>query len=147
MNLIKTLLSLFIVCSFLPLSSLAFRYTSEIEFDYSEINDEIALYQLREILLISYDMYISSDQLSFIYQNKDFRLSLVNNKLLLQPGTQIFLDEVDNLYFDNIDNNIYIFYEKNNKTYQRILASAKGIYLDEFSDCFVSDDVDSDIEE
>ena len=132
---------------FLPLSSLALKYVSRIDYDYSQINDEIAIYQLRELLLIAYDMHISNDEINFTYQDKTFRLSLVNGRLLLQPGTQIYLDEIDNLYFEESSGLIYINYEKNNKQYQKVLTGSNGIHLDEFSDCTVSDDVvDSDEE-
>ena len=132
---------------FLPLSSLALNYVSRIDYDYSQINDEIAIYQLRELLLIAYDMYVSSDEINFTYQNKTFRLSLVNGRLLLQPGTQIFLDEIDNLYFEETSGLVYVNYEKNNKQHQKVLTGSNGIYLDEFSDCALSDDVaDSDEE-
>ena len=125
---------------FLPLSSLCLNYVSKIDYDYSEINDEIAIYQLRELLLIAYDLRIYNDEINFTYQDKTFTLSLVNGRLLLQPGTQIYLDEVDNLYFTEASNLIYLNYEKKNKQYQKVLTKANGIYLDEFSDCTLSDD-------
>ena len=147
MNMIRTIISLVIIMIFLPLSSLALKYVSRIDYDYSQINDEIAIYQLRELLLIAYDMHISNDEINFTYQDKTFRLSLVNGRLLLQPGTQIYLDEIDNLYFEESSGLIYINYEKNNKQYQKVLTGSNGIHLDEFSDCTVSDDVvDSDEE-
>ena len=141
MNLIRTLLSLVIIMIFLPLSSLTLDYVSRIDYDYSEINDEIAMYQLRELLLIAYDIEIDDDEINFTYQDKTFRLSLINNRLILQPGTQIYLDEVDNLYFMQSDGLIYVNYEKDDRQYQKVLINADGIYLDEFSDCALSDDV------
>ena len=140
MNLIRTIVSLLIIMIFLPLSSLCLNYVSKIDYDYSEINDEIAIYQLRELLLIAYDLRIYNDEINFTYQDKTFTLSLVNGRLLLQPGTQIYLDEVDNLYFTEASNLIYLNYEKKNKQYQKVLTKANGIYLDEFSDCTLSDD-------
>lgn len=147
MNLTRMIVSLIIICIFMPLSTLAFRYVSEIKMDYSEINDEIALYQLREILLLNYDMYVTPEMLNFHYQDKDYRLSLVNRKLILQPGTQIFLSEIDDLYFDVKNDCIYVYYEKNDRKHEKILAKAGGIYLDRFSDCAVSDEHDHSPEE
>lgn len=125
----------------MPLSSLTLDYVSRIDYDYSEINDEIAMYQLRELLLIAYDIEIYDDEINFTYQDKTFRLSLINNRLILQPGTQIYLDEVDNLYFMQSDGLIYVNYEKDDRQYQKVLINADGIYLDKFSDCTLSDDV------
>ncbi len=140
MNLIRTLLGLIITCTMLPITVQAFRFTSNIKFEYNEINDEIALMQLREILLIAYDMDIYSDELNFRYKNKDFSLSLVNNKLLLQPGTQIFLNDVDNIVFKTKNDFIYIEYERNNETYERLIGKQEGFYINDFSNCDVSDD-------
>ena len=144
MNLIRNLIGLLIILTLLPVCMQAFRYTSNISFDYDEINDEIALQQLREQLLIAYDMNISADRLSFRYKNDDFTLSLVNGMLILQPGTQIYLNDVDNLYFETEHNCIYVNYERNSKEYKRVIGSESGIYLDDFSDCdVVNDEPDS----
>lgn len=140
MILIRNILGLIITCMMLPICIHAFRYTSDIKFGYSEINDEIALMQLREILLIAYDMHISNNEIDFIYKNKDFKLSLVNEKLLLQPGTQIFLNDVDYISFNIRDGCIYLEYERDNETYERIIGKQEGFYIDDFSNCDVSDD-------
>ena len=124
----------------LPICIHAFKYTGDIKFEYNEINDEIALMQLREILLITYDMHVASDELNFIYKNKEFKLSLVNNKLLLQPGTQIFLNDIDNLSFKIKNSFIYVEYERDNKVYERLIGRQERFYIDDFSYCDVLDD-------
>lgn len=139
MNMLRTISGLIIVLIMLPLCVMAFNYIADIRFEYSEINDEIALSQLRENLLIIYDLHFGRDTLNFRYKNNDFRLSLVNRKLILQPGTQIYLDDIDDLYFEKRGELIYVIYERNDKQYERILCTEKGIHLDEFSDCDVSD--------
>ena len=141
MNLIRNLVGLMIIVSMLPLCSMAFSYTSRIPFEYNEVSDELALAELREILLIAYDMRVSYSSLDFLYQNKDFSLSLVNRKMLLQPGTQIYLNDIDELHFEERGTVIYVIYERNNRKYERAIGANKGIYLDRFSDCDVHDDV------
>lgn len=140
MNLIRNLIGLIITITLLPICMQAFVYTSNISFDYNEINDEIALSQLREQLLIAYDMQVTNDELSFIYKNKNYKLSFVNNKLLLQPGTQIYLNDVDDLYFNILNECIYVCYERNNKQYERIIGKQERIYIDDFSACDVFND-------
>lgn len=147
MNLIRNLIGLIITITMLPVCIEAFMFGSRIPFDYDEINDEIALEQLREQLLISYDMNISSDQLNFVYKNKNFTLSLVNGKLLLQPGTQMYLNDVENLYFDSRDGCIYVCYEKGNKQFERVLCKQERFYIDDFSDCDVLVDEPDSFEE
>lgn len=124
----------------LPICIEAFTFTSNIKFNYNEINDEIALAQLREQMLIAYDMYVTSDQINFIYKNKDFKLSLVNGKLILQPGTQIYLADIDDLRFETRNGCVYVIYERNNKTYERVICQEERLYIDDFSACDVLDD-------
>ena len=147
MNQIRNILALIILMSILPLSSLAIYYVSNISFEYNEISDEIALMQLREYLLISYDIRINNNSLSFRYKNKDFYLNFINNKLIMQPGTQIILNDIDDVYFDTNGDSFYVNYYKKNKKYSRPIASRHGIYLDEFSDCFIDDDDVSSVQE
>ena len=147
MNLIRNLLAIYICAIMLPLSSLSLKYISNLKFDYDFINDEISICQLREILLISYDLNVYDNYLEFIYQNKLFRLSKVNDYLLLQPGTQIYLNKIDNVYFKDMNNCIYLYYEKDQKQYEKIIASSRGIYLNEFSDCLIISESDSDLSE
>ena len=131
----------------MPIYLLCIKYTCDINFNYDEINDEIALNQLREELLISYNLSFSRNELSFIYKDKNFTLSFVNNKLLLQPGTQIYLNDIDDLYFENKNNCIYAIYQRENNKYERIIADAKGFYIEYFIDCLTSDDIDNIVEE
>ena len=107
---IRNLAGLFIILSLLPIGMSAFRYTADVPFEYDEISDELALSQLREIMLITYDLHFRSDVLSFRYQNRDFTLSLVNGKLLLQPGTQIFLADLEEMHFEERNGVIYVSY-------------------------------------
>ena len=139
MNLIRTLAALLIVVSVLPISIMAYRFTGNIPFEYSEISDELCLNQLREILLISYDLDCSYDCLRFIYQNKDFTVSEVNEKLILQPGTQIYLTNYDEVHFERKDGCIYVCYSRRNQNYERILCRQSGIHIDDFSDCALRD--------
>lgn len=146
MNLIRNLIGLIVTAALLPLFLLAFRYVTEIGFDYDQINDEIAISQLREQMLICYDLKFSRDVLRFRYKNDDFRLSLVNNMLLLQPGTQIYLNDVDSLYFEKRNGCIYVVYERDGEEYEQVIVSEKGIHIDAFSLCDVSDR-DDDLDE
>lgn len=129
-----------IIASMLPICSLCFRFTGSLPFTYSEISDEICISQLREIMLISYDLEYGYDTLEFTYCNKTFTLSQVNDHLILQPGTQIMIDEIDDVHFEIRNGCIYACYEKKGKEYERIICKSEGIHLDRFSDCHVCDD-------
>ena len=140
MNLIRNLIGLIIIITMLPICTQAFMYVSNITFNYNEINDEIALMQLREQLLIAYDMDFSDYELNFLYKNKNFKLSKVNNKLLLQPGSQIYLNDIDELRFVNKNGCIYVEYQRQGKEYEKVICKQEGLYIDDFSSCDVCSD-------
>lgn len=137
---LRTVVALLITLTILPLAVYGLTYSVNLKFTYDEINDEIALLHLRRILLLAYDVNNNGYSLDFIYHNDNYSLSLINGRLVLQPGYQMFLDNIDDLSFYEDGNSIYIRYEKNNKEYTTPIIKQNGIYLNDFSD---SDD-DSD---
>lgn len=141
MNQIRNMIAIFVLIAILPLSTMAFKFVSDIPFEYNEINDELALLQLREYLLISYDIKNNYSNVTFTYKGSDFSLNYVNRRLLMQPGTQIILNDIDDVYFIERSNCVYVVYQRENKTFERAIVFKNGIYLDEFSDCFIDDDV------
>ncbi len=140
MDLIRNLVGFIIILSLLPICLLSFRFTADIPFTYSEISDELSIAQLREMLLIDYDLEFAEYSLSFRYKNRDCTLSQVGDKLIMQPGTMIFLSGLDELHFERRNGVIYVCYRKENEEYERVIAGAKGFYLDDFSDNNVRDD-------
>lgn len=139
---LRTIVALIITLTLLPIACNVISYAANLKFEYDLVNDEISLYQLRRILLIAYDVENSGDSLNFIYHNDDYKLSLINNRLVLQPGYQMFLDKVDDLTFIEEGNAIYIQYEKHNKEFKTPIIKSRGIYLDDFSN--TDDDITDD---
>ena len=131
---LRTIIALIVTICLLPIVVNIISACSNLKFEYDYINDEISLYQLRRILLISYDLKNNGSSLEFIYHNNDYSLNIINNRLVLQPGYQMFLDNVDYLEFKEEGNAIYIEYEKNNKEYKTPIIKRNGIYLDDFLD-------------
>ena len=121
----RNLIALYITILLLPLTIISFRLVGNIDFKYEDVNDEIALSQLRENLLFIYDLNYSENELSFRYKGDEFYLSQINDKLILHPGSQIYLMSVDDLYFEDVDGYIYVNYERSNKRKRRIRKSRK----------------------
>lgn len=86
------------------------------------VSDEMSLMQLRKILLLSYDIEIIDNSLIYEYQEREFSLSSINNNLMIQPGTQIIIFDISNLYFFEDDLTIYMQYTKDGKDYERVLC-------------------------
>jgi prepilin-type N-terminal cleavage/methylation domain-containing protein len=121
--LIEMLMTMMIVTALIPITILCIRpFNGALQFD-EEIQDQIALSQMRRIILLSYDLQCSPQQLDFIYQRKHCTLSFKNNHLILSPGTQIFISEIEDAYFKEEYNCIYIIYEREGKEYEKVLGS------------------------
>jgi len=144
---LRSILSIMIACLLLPLSLLAILYTSKIDFSYLEVNDEISLQELRENLLFIYDLSFSEYELDFIYKGKEYSLSQVNDKLIMQPGTIIYLDDIEDLSFKEEDNCIFVNYVRNNQTYSRVICQKQSLYLEQFSDCVIDSELSDSSEE
>ncbi len=140
---LNTLLSLYVVLTCLPVVVGILTCLTNIELDYVQINNELAMYQLRRVMLIAYNLEIEEDRLNFIYHNDDYQLSLINNNLLLQPGTQIYLSDVDEIRFYVENNCLHLVYRRKDREYENIIGCAESLRLSDFSDCHV-DDIESD---
>lgn len=119
---IEVLIVLCILCAMIPVTIVCLRpFSRMLEFD-EEVQDEIALAQMRRILLLSYDIRCSSDSLQFLYQQKDWTLSCKNDHLVLSPGTQIFLSKIDAASFYLDGQCIFIHYTREGKEYEKVLC-------------------------
>ncbi len=121
-TLVEFILVLFIALIFISITAQAIKDIDKHIKYKEEISDEISLLQLKRILLLSYEIEINNNSLEYIYQNRKFYISEVNNNLIIQPGTQIILLNVNNVSFIEDDNDIYLLYEKKDKKYERLLG-------------------------
>ncbi|MGN1405321.1 MAG: hypothetical protein ACI4WM_03560 [Erysipelotrichaceae bacterium] len=137
---VRTVVALCIVMSVMPIAVSSIELLSKIEERYDLINDELCLYRLRRILLIAYDVEIDDCVMSFVYKDSERQLSLVNGRLVMTPGYQMFLNDVDSLYFRENDGCIELVYEKDNKEYKVVLCEAEGICIADFCDNSDADD-------
>lgn len=87
-----------------------------------QVQDETALSQLRNIMLLAYDVECGGSSVSFTYQKREMILRQVNDHLIIQPGTQIFLSAVDDVYFTEREGLIFIVYERNGREEERVLC-------------------------
>lgn len=131
---LRTVVALVVVLTILPIAISIITILSNFKVNYDFINDEISLFQLRRIMLISYDIDNSVNQLNFLYHGDEYSLSLINNRLVLQPGYQVFLDHVDYVEFSEEDGALSITYERNGNENKTYIYKEKGIYIDDFSD-------------
>ena len=112
------LIILMIMVVTLPITVQLIEVTMHVNQHHYEIQDMISSYQLRRILLLSYDIEGNENGLSFEYNGDEFMLNVVNEKLILQPGTQIYYPDIDDGYFINIGNVWCFIYHRDNEEYE-----------------------------
>jgi hypothetical protein len=106
----------------LPVCAAGIRISAELLTFTEEVQDEVALAQLRNIMLTAYDIEFSEREISFVYQNRRMTLRQTNDHLILQPGTQIFFSAVDEVRFTLNDGLIFAVFERGNRTYEKALC-------------------------
>ena len=116
------IISILIVITFIPLLILCIRINiSSLTFQ-EEAQDEIALAQLKKILNVGSSFEVSSNMIQFDYHDEKYRLYLVNNHLILTPGTQIFLSDIDSINFYLDKSYIYCTYKRKEYSQTRVLT-------------------------
>lgn len=120
--LIDYLLTLFITSLMIPVVLSSLLLLTNYLKDNPYLQDEIASYQLRRILSLSYDPYIEENSLYFTYRQSQMHLSFVNGNLIVQPGTQIMFLHIDSCEFYEEDGVILIKYERNGKEISQALT-------------------------
>ena len=117
---LENILSMFIISIFIPIMFNCLLLLKIDDFSY-DLQDEIALIQLRRILSVSYDLQASDNCLSFIYKNEQRMISEVNNNLIMQKGTIIILCDVEDVSFVINDGLLYLYYRRLDKDYEKIV--------------------------
>lgn len=106
---------LFAVSCLLPGVAASIGVLPEILVFRRSVQDEAALSQMRRILMMSYQIDVTPDTLGYVYQMRDFSLSEVNGRLIIQPGTQLILADIETAWFEAENGIVYVYYERNGK--------------------------------
>lgn len=90
--------------------------------DRTLLQDQIALVQLRHYLAVAYDIELQPTALSFQRQHEEMRLRLVNQNLIIQPGTQMFLMDIESAMFYLENDSVILRYVRDNHEYEVFLC-------------------------
>lgn len=118
----RTLISFFIIFFMIIIVLNAFKVISKYKIDNYEIQDEISTIQIMRLLTISNNIDVSSNRISFDLDNKTWNIELINNNVILQPGTQFIFIDVDNAWFNKENRFIYINFIRKNIEYKRLIG-------------------------
>ncbi len=120
-TLIETIFSLLISSLCLVMLGAIFPIILRIMDNTSYIDDRLGILQVRMILAQSRNITVFHDELQFQFQNEDFKLRILNQKLVKQIGYEIFLQEIDNGAFFKAGDCITLQYDKDGKRNEAIL--------------------------
>ena len=119
---IEMLLSLFIFSLSMALLTMSIPLIHRLQDIHLDIEDEIALYQLRQLLLYASEIQYYEDELNFFYFEKEASLVLEKNRIVRKDGYVIYMEDIEKSYFTQKGDCFYISYEKNNKRKERFLG-------------------------
>lgn len=120
--LIEILICILIVCICIPITVQVLSIVRSVLKDKTPLQDQIALVQLRHYLAVAYDIELEPTTISFQRQQEEMRLRLVNQNLIIQPGTQIFLMNIENAMFYLEKDSVILRYVRDNQEYEVFLC-------------------------
>lgn len=131
---LELVVSVYIFLLLLPLLLNIYKSIASLDFYYYDVSGNMSIVQLRKILLLSYDIEVNDNYLSFNYQDKDYEIYLTNDHLIMTPGTQIIYEDVLDASFYIENDCIYLEILKDEKYEKICLAKADSFSIDTFLD-------------
>lgn len=120
--LIEILICILTVCICIPTLVQVISLTRSVLKDRTLLQDQIALVQLRHYLAVAYDIELQPTALSFQRQHEEMRLRLVNQNLIIQPGTQMFLMGIESAMFYLENDSVILRYVRDSHEYEVFLC-------------------------
>ena len=120
-TLIETLIALNVIAISLLLLNSSLTVLNKTDRKMYKSLDEIGINQLRLLLALSKDLKADIDKLTFKYKNEEMKLKQYKDKLILTPGYQVFLGNINSVYFKT-DTCVYLVYIRDGKQNERVLT-------------------------
>ncbi len=120
--LVEVLIAILTVCICIPILVSVISLMRTSLKDRTSLQDQIALVQLRRYLAVAYDIELLPSSLTFQRQHEEMRLSVVNQNLIVQPGTQMFLMDIEAALFYLEEDSVMLRYVRNHQEYEVYLC-------------------------
>lgn len=120
-TLIECLIALMVLCLASSIYFTAMKKVKNLTINTDRIQDINGIHQLALSLALATDMEFSSDQITYYYKDESFMISLVNEKLMIQPGTNILLLNIDAIEFFQEDEQVILIYRRDDKEMRRVI--------------------------
>lgn len=89
---------------------------------FAMLQDQIALAQLRHITNLSASITLRPDEITLHCHQNDYVVHIRNGNLLLRPGTQFLLTEIDAVLFTQDGQLLIMHYVRKEKEYRAVLG-------------------------
>lgn len=86
------------------------------------ISDTSSIYQMRLIFALSKGFLVEKDALSLIYLGNEAEFVIVDDRIILQDGYQVFFSKIEEAYFQEEEYCVYLHYKRNQKEHKAILG-------------------------
>ena len=96
---------------------------SKHNFYEENLQDLIGLSQLSRYLILADEIKIENNCIHFKYLDKDMKVDVVNKNLIIQPGTQFVIVNIDYLNFYIENNLLYIEYKRNKNNFKMVITN------------------------
>lgn len=120
--LVEVLVAVLTVCICIPILVSVISLMRTSLKDRTSLQDQITLVQLRRYLAVAYDIELLPSSLTFQRQHEEMRLSVVNQNLIVQPGTQMFLMDIEAALFYLEEDSVMLRYVRNHQEYEVYLC-------------------------
>ena len=97
-------------------------YIQNKDINYNLIADDLRMIQLRRLLNRASEIDFNDSFLKLKIADQDYELSFKNKRLILSPGYQVFLNNLDDLYFKKDNNYIYLIAKRKNSNKEYLIA-------------------------
>ncbi len=111
-------LSLFLAGVFSNIVSLY----SKIQFNSYSLQNRLGLVQLQYYLMLAYQFQVDGEELRYMIADQEYTLRLSNGRLIQQPGTLIFLLDIEDCEFSLEEEEIILTYTFHNFSITRKIA-------------------------
>lgn len=80
--------------------------------------NQFAILQLRELMCVSNSIKVDNGNLSFINDHESYELYFDRNRIVQSPGYEIWMENIDDAYFEEENGEIYLLYIQGNKIFK-----------------------------
>lgn len=80
--------------------------------------DQFAILQIRQLVSLASEQEVKDGVLYLIINHEEYEMGMDENRLVRREGYEIYLENVDDVYFEQEEDSIYLLYHKEKKSYR-----------------------------